>query len=132
VVLPAVVERAVVWLRARLRESAGEIFSNKEIAEAAGCSVPWLQFLFKRHFGWYPVQVARRARLDRAVELLAETEYPVAVVAAMCGFVHASHLSLHLRKHLGEDASGIRGKARAGTLRVKRLSPLTGRLVDLG
>jgi len=127
----AVVERALVWLRAQLSERPGEIFSNKEIADAAGCSVPWIQFLFKRHFGWYPVQLARRARLDRAVELLAETEYPVAVVAGMCGFVHASHLSLHLRMHLGMDASEIRKKARAGTLRVRRLSALTGRLIDL-
>jgi len=41
-------------------------------------------------------------------------------------------LSLHLRMHLGMDASEIRRKARAGTLRVRRLSALTGRLIDLG
>lgn len=62
------------------------------------------------------MQLARRARLDRAVELLKETDWSVAQVADVCGFVSGSHLSRHLRGHLGMDASRIRRRARAGEM----------------
>src|SRR5437764_477514 len=82
-----VVRRALAYGRRELRLDSARLMGNAEIARAAGCSVPWLQTLCRRHLGVHPVQMARRARLDRAVELLTTTGESVAVVAAMTGFV---------------------------------------------
>lgn len=120
VVLPAVVVRALAWIKGELERNPARVMTNAEIARAAGCSVPWLQQLFKRHMGIYPVQAARQARVDRAIELLAETDEPVALVAAMCGFVSPSHLSRVLRQRVGTHASGLRKAMRAGVARPVR------------
>jgi transcriptional regulator GlxA family with amidase domain len=125
------VVRALAWIKGELERNPGRVMTNAEIAEAAGCSVPWLQHLFKRHLGLYPVQAARQARVDRAIELLAETEEPVAVVAAMCGFVSPSHLSRVLQQRVGTHASGLRKAMREGVAKpVRRGAVWTGALLE--
>ena len=48
--------------------------------------------LFRRHHRISPRRFLRQARLQRAVDLLGESEFPLKEIAAQCGFVDAAHL----------------------------------------
>jgi LacI family transcriptional regulator len=48
-----------------------------------------------------PVNELRRARLDRAKQLLLETREPLAEIAAACGFEHLSQLSREIKRATG-------------------------------
>ena len=56
------------------------------------------------------------ARLDRAIHMLARTNYPIAVIAAMTGFCQDSHLNNHCLKNFGCCSSDLRKALHDGKL----------------
>ena len=65
---------------------ADEVVAVKDMAEAVGVSEVYLRRLFQRALGTNPVAYARQRRVDRACELLRETDTPIQNVADLCGF----------------------------------------------
>lgn len=57
-----------------------------DLAEAAGCSESQLERRMRRTFGLPATKYVLRARVDRAAELLTETDTPLADIASTVGF----------------------------------------------
>ena len=60
-----------------------------------------LHRLFTRRYGVAPVQYLGRLRMRLALELLAETQLPIADVAVRCGLPDHSHFSKLIARHTG-------------------------------
>ena len=63
---------------------------------------------FKRSTGLSPHQYVIERRLERARDLLSQTELPVGDVASAVGFTHQSHLARHFRRRFGVAPSSLR------------------------
>ena len=66
--------------------------------------------LFRRHHRLTPRGFLRQARLQRAGDLLAETELSLKEIAAQCGFVDAAHLCKSFKQERHMTPSRFRAK----------------------
>ncbi|WP_417531114.1 GlxA family transcriptional regulator [Marinobacter lipolyticus] len=73
----------------------------QELATLAGISRRQLERLFLKHLGCTPSRYYLRIRLNRARRLLKQTSCSIVEIAAMCGFVSATHFSRCYRKFMG-------------------------------
>ena len=71
------------------------------LAAEAGMSPFHFAREFQRVTGAPPHRYLVRRRVDRAVSLLAHQELAITDVARGAGFLHASHLARHMRRHVG-------------------------------
>jgi AraC family transcriptional regulator len=81
------VERALSWYTEHLSRNP----SVKEVAEAVHTSVSHLRRLFVEVRGSGPKELFRRARLERAQDLMGRTNLTLDEIAAHCGYNGASH-----------------------------------------
>jgi transcriptional regulator GlxA family with amidase domain len=89
-------ERQRVALQARfgtLQPKLTEPLSTDEIAQLAGISRRQLERLFKQYLGSLPSRYYLELRLNRARQLLRDTNYSIVQVGLMCGFSSGSHFS---------------------------------------
>jgi transcriptional regulator GlxA family with amidase domain len=70
-----------------------EPLSTDEIAQLAGVSRRQLERLFKQYLGSLPSRYYLELRLNRARQLLLDTNYSIVQVGLMCGFSSGSHFS---------------------------------------
>jgi transcriptional regulator GlxA family with amidase domain len=70
-----------------------EPLSTDEIAQLAGLSRRQLERLFKQYLGSLPSRYYLELRLQRARQLLLDTNYSIVQVGLMCGFSSGSHFS---------------------------------------
>jgi AraC family transcriptional regulator len=94
-------ERQVQHLREFIREHLSEPLSLEALAQQVGFSPSYFGRVFRQALGASPHQFVLRQRLERAQQLLEQTELPLAQVAATCGFANQSHLTQVFTKHLG-------------------------------
>jgi len=80
---------AVTLMEANLEEP----LSTDEIAQLAGLSRRQLERLFKQYLGSLPSRYYLELRLQRARQLLLDTNYSIVQVGLMCGFSSGSHFS---------------------------------------
>jgi transcriptional regulator GlxA family with amidase domain len=80
---------AVTLMEANLEEP----LSTDEIAQLAGVSRRQLERLFKQYLGSLPSRYYLELRLNRARQLLLDTNYSIVQVGLMCGFSSGSHFS---------------------------------------
>lgn len=73
----------------------------QDLAGLAGISRRQLERLFLKYLGCTPSRYYLRLRLDRARRLLKQTSCSIVEIAAMCGFVSATHFSRCYRKTMG-------------------------------
>lgn len=90
---------------------AGEI-SLAEVAGAANLSERHFSRLFKASTGLSPHQYVIRQRVEKAKNLLAETDLPVVEVALLCGFAHQGHLARHFGRLIGTPPARFRRESR--------------------
>ncbi len=64
--------------------------------------------LFKQSMGVAPHQYVLQQRVERAKQLLKETELPVMEIAMLCGFSSHSHLGKWIRQHTGMTPKAYR------------------------
>jgi AraC family transcriptional regulator len=83
-----------------------------ELAAAAGLSRAHFSVVFARATGLPPVRYVRRARLERARELLAAGDLPVAAVARAVGFRDAAHFHRAFAREEGLTPGRYRAQAR--------------------
>ncbi|HEU5198981.1 MAG TPA: AraC family transcriptional regulator [Ktedonobacterales bacterium] len=88
-------------LLAFIREHLSEPLSLDTLAQQVGFSPYYFVRVFRQTIGTSPHQFVRRARLERAQQLLEQTELSLAEVAAACGFADQSHLTQVFKDQLG-------------------------------
>jgi transcriptional regulator GlxA family with amidase domain len=84
----------------------------RELAAQESMSVRTLSRRFREEVGMTPVQWLTQQRIERARQLLEETDLPVDRVAAQAGFGTAASLRQHLQAALGVSPSAYRGTFR--------------------
>jgi AraC-like DNA-binding protein len=111
---PAVITRAITYMRAHLDERAGAALAGEsapdnltvaDIAAASRIGSRALQQAFRRHRGTTPINYLRDLRFERAHQDL-KTADPtlgdtVAAIATRWGFTHLSHFSAGYRRRFG-------------------------------
>lgn len=108
------------WL-ARVRETADDLGGAcrvGELAAAAGVHPVHATREFRRYYGTTLSDHLQRRRLQRAAELIARSDAPIAVAAARAGFADQSHLGRQLRARTGVTPSRLRAAARRRTLQT--------------
>jgi AraC family transcriptional regulator len=92
----------------RIDRQLGGDLSNAALARQAGVGESYFRRLFTRALGQSPNQYVQRRRLERARELLAETNLPIAHVASECGFGSQSYLTTCFRARHGVTPARFR------------------------
>jgi AraC family transcriptional regulator len=110
------VERALAYVDAKLDEDPGVRIALPELAHAAFVTPEHLCRLFKAHTGHSPVETLRLARLDRAMMLLARSNYAVQEIARQCGYANAFHFSRQFKQVYGKSPRKMRGEIRDGAI----------------
>ncbi|WP_274426352.1 GlxA family transcriptional regulator [Chelativorans sp. YIM 93263] len=91
-----------------MAEYLDEPLSSGEIAAKAGLSVRQVERLFLRHLGMTPSRYYMRLRLERARELLRQTNMPILDVAIATGFTSHSYFAQSYRLQFGRPPSDER------------------------
>ncbi len=90
---------------ALMAENLDEPWSAVELARAAGLSVRQVERLFLRHLNMTPGRYYMRLRLERARELLRQTNLPILDVAIATGFTSHSYFAQSYRLQFGRPPS---------------------------
>ena len=81
-----------------MEESAGEHWSNTELAEIAGLSRNAFVRLFRQNTGRPPQAYLLKIRLEKSCEMLANSDCPVDEIAQSMGFCDRSYFTRQFRK----------------------------------
>ncbi|WP_138934232.1 GlxA family transcriptional regulator [Roseovarius arcticus] len=100
------VARAIEIMRGALEEPV----SPMDIAQDLGISARQLERLFGRYFNTSPSRYYMELRLDRARNLLLQTEMSISEIAIASGFQSIGHFSRLYRKSFGTTPSMQRGR----------------------
>jgi len=77
-------------------------WSMKDLARRHAVSREHITRVFTERFGQNPTSYIAERRLDRAMELLAQTSLPIEAVARQAGYGTAHSLARHIRKKTGQ------------------------------
>jgi AraC-like DNA-binding protein len=106
--LPSIVRDGVAAARRHIDEHLPERITLRTLSEVALVSPFHLARAFRVETGSSPHQYVLRARVERAAELLAETDLTVTQVAERVGFVSPSHFSRTFSRRMGLSPSSYR------------------------
>ena len=95
---------------ARMEANIEEPLSPARLAQDAGLSPRQLERLFARYLGRSPKRHYMELRLERARNLLAQTEMSVIEIALACGFASTAHFSKCYRAQYGATPHRQRGE----------------------
>lgn len=84
-----------------IHRNIGRQLSLEEIAASACISVSFLIRLFRRQVGMTPISYVEQLRLQRATDLLRNSQYPVAQIATLLGYEHPSYFGRRFLKATG-------------------------------
>ena len=87
--------------------------SLEELAAQAGVTPSHFCRMFKKANGISPHQYVMKAKLNRAVELLSQSDASVALIADSLGFTSQSHFTRAFRQFTGRTPSEFRQQGRA-------------------
>ncbi len=86
-----------------------------DLAEAFHYNVTYVSDLFRKHLNQGFAEHMTMLRMNRAKDLLLETDFPVTEVAAQCGYPDACHFSRQFRKMTGLSPRSFRSGQGGGT-----------------
>ncbi len=92
-----------------MQQNLEEPLSRMELAQSAELSTRQLERLFRRYLNRSPARYYLELRLQRARQLLLQTNMSVMNVALACGFVSASHFTKCYRAYFGRTPYRERG-----------------------
>ena len=84
----------------------------KEIADVVGLSSRQIERLFNKHLGTSPKRYYLQLRLEKARDLLRQTNMPVTEICIACGFSSSSHFAKSYRSAFGISPSQDSDRAR--------------------
>lgn len=90
-------KKAVGYIRSHYPEP----LTITEVATHAEISERYLRKLFSRHLGLSPVDYLNRVRINKAVELLGNTEMSVKEISFVCGFASPQYFSRVFKRQTG-------------------------------
>jgi AraC family transcriptional regulator len=85
-------------VRGYIEQSVGQDLSIRKLAKVAGLSPQYFAEMFRRTTGFAPHQYVSHRRVERARQLLADTDLPLAEVAQRCGFSSQSQFTTVFRQ----------------------------------
>ncbi|MBX3598641.1 MAG: GlxA family transcriptional regulator [Rhizobiaceae bacterium] len=88
-----------------MADTLDEPLSAVQLAKSAGLSVRQVERLFLRHLNMTPGKYYTRLRLERARELLRQTNMPILDIAVATGFASHSYFAQSYRQHFGRPPS---------------------------
>ena len=98
------VERARQYLLEHIEQDT----SLEELAAATGVSKFYLTRIFKAHYGTSPMEYLRGVRMQRACDLLLETDLPVKTIAKQLSYNSSYHFAQCFRQYAGCNPSVFR------------------------
>jgi len=101
---------------ARICESPAEILSVAQLASEAGYSADHFSRVFLSATGLRPQDYLIKARIDRARQLLAESDLTIGEIATRVGFSDIFYFSRLFRQRTGQPPSAFRRNLRANVL----------------
>jgi len=107
-------ERQVQQVRAFIREHLSEPLSLDTLAQQVGFSPYHFARVFRQSLFASPHQFVLQQRLQRAQELLEQTDLPLAEVSAASGFAHQSHLTQVFTQQVGCTPRAYRRRGSSG------------------
>ena len=114
----AIEDRHIATVARFIREHACEGIDVSDVVKVVPLSRSALERRFVKVLGRSPKEQILRVRLDRAKRLLAETEFPLPVVAEKVGFAHPEYLSVIFKRKTGQTPGQFRRQAH-GTIEVE-------------
>lgn len=99
-------------LVAGIEERLGQALTVADLAALAGCTPAVLDRRVRRVFSLSPRQLVLRSRVDRAAELLAGSDAPIAEIAVVTGFYDQPAFTRTFARLTGETPSSFRRRAR--------------------
>ncbi len=113
-------ERSVPWWLGRVKERMHEEFRDnirmRDLAGDAGVHPVHLARVFRVQEGRTPGDYLQRLRVRAACHLLRDDDYPLASIAAECGFADQSHFTRVFRKLTGTTPAQFRRDVSPNTL----------------
>ena len=104
--LPPLVADAVL----AIRQNYAGLYGVEELSDQLGVSKSHLVRVFSAEMGMGPGQYLTAVRIDAAKSLLARRDYPLEVVATLCGFSGANYLCKVFKKHTGLTPAAFRAQ----------------------
>ena len=96
---------------AQMREHHGEVYGVEELAGGLEVSKSHLIRRFTAEVGTSPGQYLTQVRVEAAKRLLLRGDYPLEVIAGLCGFSGANYLCKVFKKETGETPAAWRKRA---------------------
>lgn len=97
-----------------LAERAGEPVAVSALAEKLHVSYSWFRGIFRRYTGMAPAQYHMQLRLNRARELLKNTQLPIGRISDQLGFESAPYFSRVFKRKTGLTPGGFRRRHQGG------------------
>ncbi len=122
----AIEDRHVADVVRFIREHACEGIDVSDLLKAAPLSRSALERRFARALGRSPKEEILRVRLNRARQLLAETDFPLWTIAEKIGLEHTEYLNVIFKKKTGQTPGQFRALTRGRFSRAKPSALVTG------
>jgi AraC family transcriptional regulator len=84
-----------------IQEHLSEEITLEAIANHIGISQYYFSHLFKQSMGVSPYQYVLQQRVERAKQLLKQSNLSIVEIALECGFANQTHLTKHFRNLVG-------------------------------
>lgn len=111
-----------------IHKNYAQLFGIEELSAELGVSKSHLVRVFSSAMGIAPGQYLTRVRIDNAKLLLASRDYPLELIATLCGFSGANYLCKVFKRESGQTPAAYRRAATFGTLPRKALTQLESTL----
>ena len=115
----AMEDRQIAAAARFIREHACEDIDVSHVLRAVPMSRSTLDRRFLKILGRSPKDEILRVRLNRAKQLLAETDFPLSLIAEKVGLEHVEHLSRIFKNRIGTTPSDFRARALARDLAAR-------------
>ena len=96
-----------------MQQNYAGLYGVEELSAQLGVSKSHLIRVFRAAMGMPPGQYLTAVRIEAAKQLLTHREYPLEVVASLCGFSGANYLCRVFRKATGMTPAAWRAVAAA-------------------
>jgi len=122
----AIEDRHIANVVRFIREHACEGIDVSDLLKAAPLSRSALERRFARTLGRSPKEEILRVRLNRARQLLAETDFPLWTVAEKIGLEHSEYLNVIFKKKTGQTPGQFRAQTRGRSGHERQATSITG------